>query len=193
MLHKQRFYCKHCHNTFLAETNLVNKYKNISNNSELQIRVELTKKQSEKDIADRVNVSPSKINRVLNDISSKTLLRHPLLPINMNWDEFKSTNNMAFMIMDNDNKTIFDIKPSRKSIDLEHYFRTYQKRDRDKVKLISMDFYSGYIHLAKQLFKNAHIVIDRYHIVTQVYNALNITRVKLCYKSNPYYNKLKHY
>lgn len=193
LLHKQRFYCKHCHNTFLAETNLVNKYKNISNNSELQIRVELTKKQSEKDIADRVNVSPSKINRVLNDISSKTLLRHPYLPINMNWDEFKSTNNMAFMIMDNDNKTIFDIKPSRKSIDLEHYFRTYQKRDRDKVKLISMDFYSGYIHLAKKLFKNAHIVIDRYHIVTQVYNALNITRVKLCYKSNPYYNKLKHY
>jgi len=56
-----------------------------------------------------------------------------------------------------------------------------------------MDFYSGYIHLAKKLFKNAHIVIDRYHIVTQVYNALSITRVKLCYKSNPYYNKLKHY
>lgn len=193
LLHKQRFYCKHCHNTFLAETNLVDKYKNISNNSELQIRVELTKKQSEKDIADRVNVSTSKINRVLNDISSKTLLRHPCLPINMNWDEFKSTNNMAFMIMDNDKRTIFDIKSSRKSIDLEHYFRIYQKRDRDKVQMISMDFYSGYIHLAKKLFRNANIVIDRYHIVTQVYNALNITRVKLCYKSNPYYNKLKHY
>ena len=182
LLHKQRFYCKHCHNTFLAETNLVDKYKNISNNSELQIRVELTKKQSEKDIADRVNVS-----------TSKTLLRHPCLPINMNWDEFKSTNNMAFMIMDNDKRTIFDIKSSRKSIDLEHYFRIYQKRDRDKVQMISMDFYSGYIHLAKKIFRNANIVIDRYHIVTQVYNALNITRVKLCYKSNPYYNKLKHY
>ena len=149
MLHKQRFYCKHCHNTFLAETNLVNKYKNISNNSELQIRVELTKKQSEKDIADRVNVS-----------TSKTLLRHPCLPINMNWDEFKSTNNMAFMVMDNDKRTIFDIKSSRKSIDLEHYFRIYQKRDRDKVQMISMDFYSGYIHLAKKLFRNANIVID---------------------------------
>ena len=59
--------------------------------------------------------------------------------------------------------------------------------------MISMDFYSGYIHLAKKLFRNANIVIDRYHIVTQVYNALNITRVKPCYKSNPYYNKLKHY
>ena len=193
LLHKQGFYCKHCHNTFLAETNLVDRNKNISNNSELQIRLELTKKQSEKDIAGRVNVSTSKINRVLDDIYSKKLLRHPSLPIHMNWDEFKSTNNMAFMIVDNDKGSIFDIKSSRRSLDLEYYFKTYQKKDRDKVKLISMDFYSGYIHLAKKLFKNADIVIDRYHIITQVYNALNITRVKLCYKSNPYYNKLKHY
>ena len=45
--------------------------------------------------------------------------------------------------------------------------------------------------MAKKLFKNADIVIDRFHIVIQAYNALNNTRVKLCYKSNPNYNKLK--
>ena len=193
ILHKQRFLCKHCNNTFLASTNLVDKNKNISNNSELQIRLELTKKQSEKDVADRVNVSVSKVDKVLDSISSKTLLRHPALPINMNWDEFKSTNNMAFIIVDNDSGKIFDIQRSRKSRDLEHYFRIYPKSERNKVKLISTDFYSGYIFLAKKTFKNASIVIDRYHIVSQVYNALNITRVKLCTKSNPNYNKLKHF
>ena len=26
ILHKQRFLCKHCNNTFIAETNLINKY-----------------------------------------------------------------------------------------------------------------------------------------------------------------------
>lgn len=51
ILHKQRFFCKHCHNTFIAETSLIDKNKNISNNTELQIRLELMKKQSEKDIA----------------------------------------------------------------------------------------------------------------------------------------------
>ena len=39
-LHKQRFYCKHCNNTFIAETPLVNKFKSISNNTELQIRLD---------------------------------------------------------------------------------------------------------------------------------------------------------
>ena len=83
--------------------------------------------------------------------------------------------------------------PKVKSIDLNKYFRRYSKRQRDNVKHISIDFYSGYISLAKKLFKNADISIDRFHIVIQAYNALNITRVKLCYKSNPNYNKLKHY
>lgn len=197
ILHKQRFLCKNCGNTFIAKTNLIDKNKNISNNTELQINLELMTKQSEKDIARRLDVSTSKIDRKLNEISSHTVLRHPTLPKSMNWDEFKATKDtkgkMAFIITDNDNGNIFDIQDSRKSIDLNKYFRRYSKNERDKVKHISTDFYSGYIFLANKLFKNAEISIDRFHIVTQAYNALNSTRVKLCYKSNPNYNKLKDY
>lgn len=195
IIHKQRFFCKHCHNTFIADTNLVNRNKNTSNNSELQIRLELMKKQSEKDVAERSGVSPSKVDKVLHSISSHTVLRHPHLPINMNWDEFKATKDtkgkMAFIIVNNDTGNIFDIHDSRKSNDLEKYFKRFSRNERNKVKLISTDFYSGYIHLAKKLFRNADIVIDRFHIVTQVYVALNKTRIKLCHKSNPNYNKLK--
>lgn len=100
---------------------------------------------------------------------------------------------MAFIITDNDKENIFDILDSRKSNDLEKYFLRYPRAEKNKVKHISIDFYSGYISLAKKMFKNANISIDRFHIVIQAYNALNITRVKLCYKSNPYYNKLKNY
>lgn len=197
ILHKQRFYCKHCNNTFIAETSLVNRNKNISNNTELQIVEELSLKQSEKDIAKRLDVSVSKIDRKLNEISSHTVLRHSALPLSMNWDEFKATKDtkgkMAFIITNNIKRNIFDILDSRKSNDLEKYFLRYPRFERNKVKHISIDFYSGYIFLAKKLFKNAKISIDRFHIVVQAYNALNITRVKLCFNSNPYYNKLKNY
>ena len=103
----------------------------------------------------------------------------------MNWDEFKATKDTK--------GKIFVIQDSRKSIDLDKYFRRYSKDERDKVKHISTDFYSGYIFLAKKLFKNAEISIDRFHIVIQAYNALNTTRIRLCYKSNPNYNKLKDF
>lgn len=197
ILHKQRFFCKHCNNTFIAETNLIDRNKNISNNTELQINLELMQKQSEKDIANRLDVSVSKIDRKLNEISSHTVLRHEHLPLSMNWDEFKATKDtkgkMAFIITDNHSGNIFDIQDSRKSRDLEKYFRRYSKNERDKVKHISTDFFSGYIYLANKLFKNADISIDRFHIVIQAYNALNITRVKLCNKANRHYKKLKDY
>ena len=195
ILHKQRFYCKNCNNTFIAQTSIIDKNKNISNNTELQITMELMEKQSEKDIAKRLDVSVSKINRKLNQISSHTVLRHATLPHSMNWDEFKATKDtkgkMAFIITDNENSNIFDINDSRKSKDLEKYFRRFPKSERNKVKLISADFYSGYIYLAEKLFKNASIVIDRSHIVTQVHVAINSYRVSLCKKDNPHYNKLK--
>ena len=197
ILHKQRFLCKHCNNTFIAETNVVSRNKNISNNTDLQIKIELMKKQSEKDISKITDVSVSVIDIVLNQISSHTVLRHPTLPTSMNWDEFKATKDtkgkMAFIITNNDTHDLFDIQDSRKSIDLEKYFKRYSKKNRDKVKHISTDFYSGYIYLAKKLFKNAEVSIDRFHIVTQVYTALNCTRVSLCKKDNLNYSKLKDY
>lgn len=197
ILHKQRFFCKHCNNTFIAETELIDRNKNISNNTDLQIRLELMKKQSEKDIAERANVSVSKVDKVLDEISSHTLLRHEHLPSSMNWDEFKATKDtkgkMAFIIVNNNTGNIFDIQDSRKSKDLDMYFRRYSRDERNKVKHISTDFYSGYISIAKKLFKNADISIDRFHIVIQVYNALNSTRISLCYKSNSNYKKLKDF
>ena len=195
IIHKQRFLCKNCNNTFIAETNLVDKYKNISNNTDKMIRLELMKKQSEKDVSERTDVSVSYIDRTIDKISSHTVLRHASLPESMNWDEFKATKDtkgkMAFIIADNNNGNIFDIQDSRKSRDLNNFFRRYSKKERDKVKHISTDFYTGYLYLAKKLFRNAKISIDRFHIVTQVYVALNSSRVSLCKKDNPNYNKLK--
>jgi len=92
-------------------------------------------KQSEKDIAKRMDVSVSTIDRILNTIASHTVLRHPTLPKSMNWDEFKATKDtkgkMAFIITDtdNDNGNLFDINDSRKSIDLENILKDMVKRN----------------------------------------------------------------
>ena len=146
----QRYKCKNCNSTFTAKTTLVDKYKNISNNLNLFVKTELMTKSSETDIAKRSNISISSVERILDSCNVKTEFRHSLLPLEMNWDEFKATKDtkgkMAFMIMNNNDKTIFDILNSRKSRDLEKYFRKYQISDRLKVKKITTDFYSGYIH-----------------------------------------------
>ena len=64
-LDKQRFFCKHCNKTFIATTNFVDFHKQISNDTNLNIKLELMQKGSEKDIAKRNNVSPKHVNIIM--------------------------------------------------------------------------------------------------------------------------------
>ena len=198
ILDKQRFYCKHCNRTFTAETSLVDYRKQISNNTKLSIILDLMEKGSEKDISKRNNVSTNSTNRILDEISKDKLIKNNgKLPTSFGIDEFMATKDtigkMAFIIMDQNNKNIFDINNSRKSLDISKYFKRYSKIERDKVKFITLDLYMPYYYLMHSLFRNAILIPDRFHIVIQFRNALDKTRISLCKKSNPNYKKLKKY
>lgn len=197
-LYKQRFFCKHCNKTFTATTNFVDFHKQISNDTNLNIKLELMQKGSEKDIAKRNNVSPKHVNIIMDQIAKDTLIKgNGKLPEIMGIDEFNATKDtiskLAFIIVDQTKHNIFDINNSRLSLDIEKYFKRYSKDERDKVKFITMDLYKPYYTLMQKLFKNAILISDRFHIALQIRNALDNTRVKLCTKSNPNYKKLKKY
>ncbi len=198
LLDKQRFFCKNCNRTFIATTNVVGFHKQISNDTRLSIILDLMNKGSEKDISIRNNVSTNSTNRILDEISNDTIVKNNgLLPEILGIDEFSATKDtiskLAFIIVDQTNKNIFDINNSRKSLDIDKYFRNYPKKERDKVKFITLDLYKPYYKLMHSLFRNAILIPDRFHIVIQVRNALDKTRIKLCIKSNPNYTKLKKY
>ena len=196
LLDKQRFFCKYCHSTFIATTDYVDFHKQISNDTRTAITLELMQKGSEKDIARRNNVSSSSVNRILHDISEDLPIKNNgILPTVMGIDELKATKDtiskMAFIIVNQDKHNIFDLNNSRLSLDIEKYFKRYQKSERDKVKFITMDLYKPYYKLMPKLFRNAILISDRFHIVIQVRDALDNTRIKLCNKTNPNYRKLK--
>ena len=155
-------------------------------------------KDSEKNIAKRNNISTNSVNRILDDISDdKYVKNNGSLPTSFGIDEFSATKDtiskLAFIIVNQDSRNIFDINNSRLSKDIYKYFSRYQKYDRNKVKFITMDLYKPYYILMHKLFPNAILIPDRFHIVLQIRNALDKTRINLCKKSNPNYNKLKKY
>ena len=198
LLDKQRFFCKNCNRTFTASTNVVDFRKQISNDTRLSVILDLMNKGSEKDISIRNNISTNSVNRILDEISNDTIVKNNgLLPEILGIDEFSATKDtiskLAFIIMDQTNKNIFDINPSRKSLDIKQYFRNYPKKERDKVKYITLDLYKPYYKLMHSLFRNAILIPDRFHIVIQARNALDKTRINLCKKSNPNYKKFKKY
>ena len=198
LLDKQRFYCKHCHSTFIAESSEVNKFCNISNNTKLSIKNDLMDKISEKDIAKRNNVSHNTVNRIIHELSSKTVLPSAgILPDIINIDEFKATRDtvgkMALIITNNKTHKTFDILPSRKSNYLKNYFFKFPRKQRLKVKFVIIDLFGPYYDLFKHIFPNATIISDRFHIVAQANNAFKCTRVQIMKKDKKNYNKLKYY
>lgn len=203
-LDKQRYKCKQCGKTFVADTKIIDHYKNISNSLESKIREDLMKKESETEIAYDNGLSSSSVNRILSKISNSSIKYHSTLPEVLNIDEFNSTPDVegkyACIITTPETNpnvkcknTIFEILKGRTYEYLYKYFSNYSTTERHKVKHVTTDFFPGYIKLTKKLFPEAKISIDRFHIVVQPYEALNSYRCSLCKKSNPNYNKLKHY
>ena len=196
VLDKQRFYCKHCHHTFIARTNVVGFHKQVSNDTELSIKTELMNKISEKDIAKYYNVSHNTVNRIMHELSRKTVLPGTL-PTVMNFDEFKATKDtvgkMAFIITDTRTHKTFDILESRKANYLKKYFYRFPRKQRLAVKFIIIDLFGPYYDLFKSIFPNATIISDRFHIVAQANNAFKCTRVQIMKKDKKNYKKLKYY
>ena len=198
LLDKQRFFCKHCNKTFTASTNIVDFHKQISNDTRTSVILDLMTKDSEKNIAKRNNISTNSVNRILDDISDdKYVKNNGTLPMSFGIDEFSATKDtiskLAFIIVNQESRNVFDINNSRLSKDIYEYFSRYQRTDRMKVKFITMDLYKPYYVLMHRLFPKAALIPDRFHIVLQIRNALDKTRISLCKKSNPNYNKLKKY
>ena len=61
---------------------------------------------------------------------------------------------------------------------------------RERVKVVTVDMSASYIPIIKQLFPNAQIVLDRFHIIQHLSRAMMSTRVAIMksfdIKSLPY-------
>lgn len=84
---------------------------------------------------------------------------------------------MSFIFCDADNHKIVDIVENRQLYFLKKYFSSFPKTVRDNVESVCIDMYSPYISLIKDLFVNAKIIIDRFHIVNLFTRSFNHTRI----------------
>ena len=196
-LKKQRFFCHHCHSSFVCKTSLVNFGSFISNPTKLSIVVDLTKKRSEKDIALDNNVSPNTVERIIDSYYNGQKLYKHFLPNVLSFDEFKSVKSakgkMSFHLCDGVSGKTIDIVEDRKFSSLLKYFSYYTHKARSKVKFIVIDMYSPYIKLIKALFPHAKIIIDKFHLTELISRSLNKTRINIMKKDKKHYNKLKRY
>ena len=126
------------------------------------------------------------INQAASDVGQSSF---DALPEHLMMDEFKSVKNvigkMSFIYADAVSHRIVDVVADRKLKSLKDHFIAILETQ-TKVKTVTIDMYEPYMSLIKQLFPNAKIIIDRFHIVQSLNRALNMSRVHVmnCYRTS---------
>ena len=177
-LRKQRFRCQDCGKMAVAETSLVKKNHQIATIVKQKIAQKLIEKVSMTAIAESLAVSTSTVIRKLKEFEFTTYLNY--LPEHMSWDEYSfKKGKISFIAQDFDSRRILAILDGRTQVTISNHFLRYSRQVRSRVKVITMDMFSPYYDLAKQLFPNAKIVLDRFHIVQHLIRAMSRVRVQI--------------
>ncbi|CCC20053.1 transposase (IS1193) [Streptococcus thermophilus JIM 8232] len=177
-LKKRRFQCKSCRRVTVAETSIVEKNCQISNLVRQKVTQLLTEKVSLTDIARRLRVSTSTVYRKLDQFTLKE--HYDKLPAIMSWDEFGfKKGELAFVAQNYETNELITILDNRRQTTIRNYFLKYPLKVRQQVQFITMDMSGAYIPLARRLFPNAKIVLDRFHIIQHLGRAFLKTRIAI--------------
>ncbi|VNI21875.1 degenerate transposase [Streptococcus pneumoniae] len=115
-----------------------------------KIAQKLIEKISMTDIAHQLFISTSTVIRKLNDFHFKH--DFSCLPEIMSWDEYAFTKGkMSFIAQDFNNLNIITVLEGRTQAVIRDHFLKYDRAVRCRVKIITMDMFSPYYDLAKQL------------------------------------------
>ncbi|WP_409349666.1 ISL3 family transposase [Streptococcus pneumoniae] len=202
LLRKRRFKCYHCSKIMVAETSIVKKNHQIPRIINQKIAQKLIEKISMTDIAHQLSISTSTVIRKLNDFHFECNFRN--LPKIMSWDVETVRGvtvsigrlEMSFIAQDFNNLNIITVLEGRTQAVIRDHFLKYDRAVRCRVKIITMDMFSPYYDLARQLFPCAKIVLDRFHIVQHLSRAMSRVRVQIMnqfHRKSHEYKAIKRY
>lgn len=180
-LHKERLRCKNCGTTVMATTNLVDKYCHISRATRQKIFMHLQDDRTQKSIALDNNVSPSTVCRYLDKYDDLFRRNYNYLPVHLAIDEVRGVGGKLHFICINGSgdHDIQQLLPDRLKQHIMAYFKQFHPNVRGRVKTVTLDLNSYYKDIAKALFPNAKIVVDRFHISAMMTRAFNQSRVQV--------------
>lgn len=86
-------------------------------------------------------------------------------------DEVHLKNSSQAVFVDVENALLIEMLPNRKKTSVLKYFESL--KNPENVKVITMDMCTAYREAALEFFTGVYIVIDRFHVVQLITNALN--------------------
>ena len=181
IIYKKRYHCYNCNKIFTEELNINTSKGSISNKVKIQIRKDLLNYNlSLKYISEKNRVSITTVENELLEITSTIPNHLKNLPKVISFDEFKADTKegkYAFILNDPIHRKVLDVLPNRKKEYLLQYF-TYCN-NRHSVEFVISDMYEPYLLVTQIMFPKAKYVVDRFHYITYIMDAVENIRIKL--------------
>lgn len=191
-LRKRRYRCD-CGKRFFEKNTFLPRYYRVTSRLVADIIFAFKKTVSAKEIGCRYNVSGVTAMRYFN-LFNKKLTK---LPEVISLDEFKGNSGgqkYNSIVVDPKEKVVLDILPNRFENDLVKYFAQFPNKT--QVKCFICDMNPHFRQVAKICFPQAMIVADKYHVIRQVYWAMEKVRkneqIKLSAHFRKYFKKSRN-
>jgi len=191
----RQFFCPTCNRYFFDNPKWIEKGKSYTKRQSKWI-FELCKKQCFTQVGALVNLSYKTVERLFYQEAKHQIdLKKRYAQVRkLGIDEIahhKGKKNYACVLVDLERGTQLDVLPNRKKETLIAHFQSLGKEFCHQIEVVCSDIWKTYINVAKELFPNAEIVIDRFHVVKALNDVLDSLRKKLrrdfkdedCFKS----------
>lgn len=191
-LRKRRYRCD-CGKRFFEINTFLPRYYRVTTRLVAEIMFAFKKTVSAKEIGCRYNVSSVTAMRYFNQFNQ----RLTMLPEVISLDEFKGNSGgqkYNSIIVDPEKRIVLDILPNRFENNLIKYFSQFSNKN--DVKYFVCDMNPHFRQVAKICFPQATIVADKYHVIRQVYWAMEKVRKneqnKLSTRFRKYFKKSRN-
>lgn len=191
---RRRYVCKECGKCFSEKNTFVGRYLRMSMRLVSYVIQALEEVNSFSSVARSVNLSVSTVLRIFDCVKYPHMAE---LPEVFAIDEFKGNayqkEKYQTILTDPKSGIVLDILPCRKQVDLIRYLKTWDTKEREKVKFFVSDMWKPYADMSSVMFKNAVQIVDKFHYIRQIIWAFERVRKNEQKKYGDKYRKLfKH-
>lgn len=179
----RRYRCRDCGETFLQPLG------GVLDERRMTIRcAEFIARQALKHtfvhVAREVGIDEKTVRAVAAERMSELEAQHkPRLPRVLGIDETKIAGELRLVLTDVEGRRLLDMLPARDKDTLAAWL--WQFKDRNAVKVVTIDMWRPYQRLATELLPHAVVVVDKFHIMRMAGEAMDRVRIRLARVKQP--------
>jgi transposase len=177
---RRQFICPHCRKYPTEPLVWIEKGRNYTKRYEEHI-YERVKELTIEQVSRTEKLSAEQVQKIFSRQGSRKK-KDWSMPERLALDEFsreKGKRKFVTVVSDLDKSSLLEVIDSHKSEEIIEVLKAKSQEARENVKEVSVDMWGGFQKVIKEVFPNALIVIDRFHVMKLVNKAVNKIRLLL--------------